>query len=93
MKLSLPWKFAFGVYVTVPSAAKLTVPLVPCVTAVSSGLPSKVSALAPFVPVSTFAVTAVSSAVTSASGITSATAPTVTATVAVLVPPWPSRTV
>ena len=70
---------------------KLTVPFTPCVTLVSVGAPSKLSALAPPVPVITFAVTAVSSFVLKVSATMSATAVTVmfTTSVSVSVPPVP----
>ena len=57
----------------------VTEPFAPCVTAVNARAPdSKLSALAPSVPVITFAVIAVSSFVVSASPTMSATAFTVT---------------
>ena len=63
----------------------VTVPFVPCVTELSTGEPSKLSALAPEVPVITFAVIAVSSLVANVSATMSATALTVIPTVSVSV--------
>ena len=81
-------------YVTDPSARNVTAPCAPWVTLVNARPAfSKLSALAPFVPVIRFAVIAVSSVVVSVSAAMSATAVTVTDTVAVSTLPSPDVTV
>ena len=81
-------------YVTDPSDGNDTEPCVPWVTLVNARpASSKLSALAPFVPVIRLAVTAVSSAVVRLSAAMSATAVTVTDTVAVSTLPSPDVTV
>ena len=65
----------------------VTVPFAPCVTAVTTGVPSNVS-----LP-STVVVTAVSSSVVAVSAAMSASGVTVTSITCVVVKPWSSVTV
>ena len=69
----------------------MTLPFAPWVTDVRTGVPSKLSALAPLVPVSTLAVMAVSSFVVRLSSTMSATA--VTPMLISCVAVWPSSSV
>ena len=64
----------------------VTLPFAGCVKPVTEGAPSKLSAVAPLVPVSTLNAIAASSLVVTASAVMSATAPTVNTTLAVSVP-------
>jgi hypothetical protein len=70
-----------GVYVNTPAAVKLTAPLAPWVTAVTARPgSSKLSALAPLVPVTALKLTAVFWLVATASATMSATGAMVMAT-------------
>ena len=66
-------------------ARKLTLPLAPCVTAVTFGVPSKLSAEPPPTPVMALNTIAVSSLVVTLSATMSATALTVIVTVSMSV--------
>ena len=70
-----------------PLAANVTVPLAPWLTAVTDGVFSKLSALAPLLPVMALKVIAVSSLVVTVSSTMSATASIVTLTVPVSMTP------
>ena len=95
MKVSDPVTFRFGVYVIWPLARNATEPLVPCVTAVIARAAfSKVSIVAPDVPVMALKTTAVSSCVAIVSLVMSATAVILMPTVVTLADcaPFDART-